>query len=173
MFFTLSCSLRHSVPVFIARQLFCQRFIVLFVFHDVRTFSYCFVPHGLTWRFLRFLALLSVFRVFSSIVRFIALVIAVRFIALAIVVRFIAPVIAARFIAPVTVVTLYRVYRCCTLYSLLYCCQEHLLFLLFNFTLPRAFCATLAYLSFVFDIFSMDLRLLLLFTFPEPSCFAS
>ena len=51
MFFTLSCSLCHSVPVFIARQLLCQRFIVLFVFHDVRTFSYCFVPHGLTGRF--------------------------------------------------------------------------------------------------------------------------
>ena len=65
MFFTLSCSLCHSVPVFIARQLLCQRFIVLFVFHDVRTFSYCFAPHGLSWRLLRFIALLSVFRVFS------------------------------------------------------------------------------------------------------------
>ena len=113
MFFKLFCSLRHSVPLFIARQHFCKRFIVLFVLHGVRTFSYCFVPRGLTWRFLRFMAVRSVFRVISSIVcfiapviavRFIAPVIAVRFMALVIVVRFIAPVIAVRFIALVIVV---------------------------------------------------------------------
>ena len=68
------------------------------------------MPYGLAWRFLRFIALLSVFRVFSSIVCFIALFIAVRFIALVFVLRFIAPVIAVRFIALVTVVTLYSVY---------------------------------------------------------------
>ena len=170
MFFTLSCSLRHSVPVFIARQLFSQRFVVLFVFHDVRTFSYCFVPHGLTWRFLRFIALLSVFRVFSSIVRFIPLVIAVRFVALVIVVRFIAPVIAARFIAPVTVVALYSVYWCCTLYSPVYCLQQHLLFFTVRFS--RFLCYS-RISFFVLDIFPMDLRLSLLFTFLEPSCFAS
>ena len=91
---------------------------MLFVFHDVRTFSYSFVPHGPTWRFLRFIALLF-FAFFPSIVRFLAPIIAVRFIALVIVVRFIArvivvrfiaPVIAVRFIAQVTVVTLYSVY---------------------------------------------------------------
>ena len=103
--------MRPSVSVFIAQQHFCQRFIALFVFREVRTFSYCFTPHGLTWRFLRFTASLSVYRVISSFVRFIALIVAAGFIARVVVMRFIALVITVRFVG-------ISASYCCTLYSI-------------------------------------------------------
>ena len=118
---------------------------------------------------------LSVSRVFSSLVRFIALVIAVRYIALVIVVRFIAPVIAVRYIALVIVacfiapviavrfIALVIVVRfiapviavrfialaTVTLYSLLYCCQQHLLFLL-----PRGGLLLLSHIFLLFLTYS-------------------
>ena len=96
--------LSPSVPVFIARQHFCQRFIALLVFREVRTFSYCFTSHCLKWCFLHFIALPGVYCVISNFVRFIALINAVRFIALVVVMPFITLVIAVRFIALVIVV---------------------------------------------------------------------
>ena len=54
--------------------------------------------------FLRFIALLGVYRIISSFVRFIMLIVAVRFIALVVVMHFIALVIAVRFLALVIVV---------------------------------------------------------------------
>ena len=118
---------------------------------------------------------LSVSRVFSSLVRFIALVIAVRYIARVIVVRFIAPVIAVRYIALVIVacfiapviavrfIALVIVVRfiapviavrfialaTVTLYSLLYCCQQHLLFLL-----PRGGLLLLSHIFLLFLTYS-------------------
>ena len=118
---------------------------------------------------------LSVSRVFSSLVRFIALVIAVRYIARVIVVRFIAPVIAVRYIALVIVacfiapviavrfIALVIVVRfiapviavrfialvTVTLYSLLYCCQQHLLFLL-----PRRGLLLLSHIFLLFLTYS-------------------
>ena len=61
--------------------------------------------------FLRFTAVLSVYRVISSFVRFIALIVAVRFLALVVVMRFIALVITVRFVG-------ISASYCCTLYSI-------------------------------------------------------
>ena len=84
--------------------------------------------------------------------RFIALVIAVRFVALVIVLRFIAFNDAARFIAFCIVVSSV----CC------YYCSIFNDFMLIGF------------LSCIFiDIFSMDLRFMLLFAYLDPSCSAS
>ena len=98
--FTLYCNLRHSVPAFIARHLFSQRFIALFC--RLRS-SYLKLLLRASWPYvafsLRIPALLSVYRVIPSIARFIALVTVVRFIALVIAKRFIVLVTVVRFIA--------------------------------------------------------------------------
>ena len=91
--------LRPSVPVFVARQHFCRHIIAIFVFREVRTFSYCFHTSRLGRCFLRFVSLPSVYRVISSFVFFIALVFVMLFIALVFVMRFIALVTAVCFIA--------------------------------------------------------------------------
>ena len=84
--------------------------------------------------------------------RFIALVIAVRFVVLVIVVRFIAFIDAARFIALCIVVSSICCYYCSILNDLM----------------------LIGFLSCIFiDIFSMDLRFVLLFTYLEQLCSAS
>ena len=110
MFYTFSCSFASFRSSFHSPTAFLP---TLYSVVCVSWRSYLYLLFRASWpyvAFLRFTALRSVFRVISSIVRFIALVIALRFIALVIVVHFIVPVIAVRFIAQVTVITLYSVY---------------------------------------------------------------
>ena len=123
------------------------------------------------WRFLRFIALLSVYCVISSFVRFIALIVAVRFLALVVVMRFIALVIALRFVALVIIVVRFiafidaaRFIAFCIVVSSV-CCY---------------FCSLLNHLMLIellsrifVDIFFMGLRFILLFTCLKPLCSAS
>ena len=147
--------------------------------------------------FLLFIALLSVYRVISSFVRFIALVIVMRFIALTAAVRFLALIVVMHFLVLVVVMPFLALVAAMRFIALVIAVRFVALVIVVRFIAfidaARfiAFCIVVSsvcvYYCSIFnnlvlielllcifiDIFSMDLRFILLFTCLEPLCSAS